>query len=302
MKRKRRALSASGGGTQITELYGGMEVLLYHPDRSDRWVPDVLIGTSAGAILVFLYLMGLFLKRKPQVLSFTAAGFFGVQPVNSRGVPTLSAIVRQLCGKKGLGTMEGLEDKLKQYVTKERFTKYVNAYGAPDCYVSMVNLLTGEIVRPNLKYCLYEDAIKYVVASATIPAYTQGFSLNYAGEDMYLVDGGVLEHNGGAWLAEKYRPVQHYSLYSRAEAIVPRDKAKKLKTTLDDLERTIDLQSKGISVGNAEKELVMWEKYNVAGTQVFFPEDLPSVYTTDQELLTNLYEEGKKVMASTLHL
>lgn len=93
-------LGISGGGTKIGGLYGAASVLM----REKNYLPDVISGISAGAILSVPLAMGLFDELEKLLLHFSLKDFFSLPPIKDNGkIRTANAIVRILNGDPYFG-------------------------------------------------------------------------------------------------------------------------------------------------------------------------------------------------------
>ena len=74
-------MGISGGGTKIAGLFGIAESIIY--DRG--YIPDVISGISAGAILALPLALGKRQEIKDQVLNLEMDDFFSTSPIKKNG-------------------------------------------------------------------------------------------------------------------------------------------------------------------------------------------------------------------------
>jgi predicted acylesterase/phospholipase RssA len=279
----KKALAISGGSTKIGFLSGAAIELM----KTHNY--DIITGISAGSIISLLLAIEEFEVLQEAVYNCTQDDFFDVKPLNDKGAITTSSIFRVLTGKHSLG--------------KFTLTKLLKRYYSPEMHERLQN--TGKIVKVGavnmnliqIEYCditrvEYETALKWVVASSSIPLATEAIKIG----DYYYYDGGVLEHVGGMEALEsgaEYLDV----IYSRSEKLEPvaKDIAWKPKNIFSVVMRTLDVMATNISLEN-ESEIDLYCKYKkVPLTNYFAPFTLTEdLYKMDTDLSKAWFELGRK--------
>lgn len=152
-------ISLSGGGARGFAHIGVLKAL----EEYDIF-PEVIAGTSAGAIIGALYAAG---KSPDEMLEF-------VQDSN------ILRIFRVALPNKGLASLDYLRERLIEAIPEDDF-----AVLEKDLYVAVTNLMTGKLEIKN-EGPLHE----VVMASSAIPLVFKPIKIN---EHLY-VDGGVLNN------------------------------------------------------------------------------------------------------------
>ncbi len=280
-----KILNISGGGTKIGGLFGVAEALM-----NIRKVQfDVISGVSAGAILAVPLAIGKFQQVRELVLDYSMHDFFKNAPVTEDGKIKASAIFRIVRGCLGLGDQSKLKETLSKIVTRRDFSKYVNGSEFPVCWLGVVDLYTGEKEYYNCKELLYEEYLEIVLASSSIPVFSD--PVRFRGK--LLVDGGVRDHIGSVEMLEKYKKATDvYSIFSRPMDYKAIDIAWKPKNLLSILARTIDIMNIEISKSDeSETDLICLER-GINHNKYYLPRIMKSVYDVDPERLYAIYEAG----------
>jgi predicted acylesterase/phospholipase RssA len=131
---------------------------------------DIIVGTSAGALIAPLVAIGRIDKAESIIDSITPERIFNVNPFNEKGyIKPLHAIKRITLGKRTIGENENLPKLLKEVYTEDDHSKLKK--GKAQVYVTVCNInradYPGEIVCLNENS--YESAINYMWASASVP-------------------------------------------------------------------------------------------------------------------------------------
>jgi len=285
-----KLLNLSGGGTKIGAIFGAAETLIL--DKGFK--PDVISGISAGAILTVPIALGKFDELREIVTNFNLSTFFSSPPVNKKRKLRLSAILN-IFRKTYLGKQDNLVKELSKLVTEEEFNQYkIGNYAA--CIIGTVDLGTGKKYKYNCKELLYEEYLKLVLASASIPVFTPyvGFKLPYINQDeLFLVDGGVRNHILSSDVLLMYPRISEcVSIYSRAKDYKI-NKTYSPKNIVDVLNRTLDIMNIQISKGDEALEKAICREIQAELYQIFIPSTMQGVYDTDKVRLSASYLSGK---------
>jgi predicted acylesterase/phospholipase RssA len=182
----------SGGGDYIAFTVGRFQAL-----RKDY---DVVIGTSAGALIAPLVALGKYDKIEEAITNITPNKIFNVNPFNKKGnIRYLHAIYRIATLHRTIGENENLPKLIKTFYTEEDHRALL-AKGK-EVYVTVCNTnkadYPSEIVK--ISECSYDEAVNYMWASASVPAVC---SLVKIGDYEYS-DGGVTQNVPLEFLEEK---------------------------------------------------------------------------------------------------
>jgi len=159
MENKIVGIALGGGGSRGFAHIGVLKAL-----EEEGIKPDIISGTSAGAIVGCLVADGKF----PEEI-MTIMGEIELTDVAKIGLP-----------KKGFASLDNLRKKLKRNLKANKFSELEKPL-----YVGLSNLLTGEI-----NYISTGDLTKAVQGSASIPIIFSPVEIN---EQVY-VDGGLLDN------------------------------------------------------------------------------------------------------------
>ena len=286
MRTYKKALGISGGGFAIPGLAGAAEQVL-----SSGYKPDIISGISSGSILTFI-LVGS--KNPIGVIKANAIGFnsdvaFEHPPMNEKGKITLRAIWTGLRNNY-LASQDNLEETLKSFVSENEWFDYIYNPDSPDAIVIAVDYYTGARRKYNLRYETYDNAIKIVRASSTIPVFADPV---YFRDDM-LYDGGVRNHIPTEWVLENYEDIEEtVSIFSR-----PADFAKiKAEDDLDGLVsvllRTLQIMEYEISKSNERMADLICETRGIKSSNIYLPSLLKDAYDINHQAQMELYNAGK---------
>lgn len=159
MKKGKTALVLSGGGVRGFAHLGVLKAL----NEFDIH-PDLLSGTSAGAIAAVLY----------------ADGHTPDEAINFFKSKELLRYIQIVIPRTGLVKMTGMVKLLKKYVRAHTF----EALQKP-VYIAASNLNSGQV-----EYFSSGELFKPLIASASIPVFFSPVKIN----NNYYVDGGVLDN------------------------------------------------------------------------------------------------------------
>ena len=296
-------LGISGGGTKIGGLYGAASVLM----REKNYLPDVISGISAGAILSVPLAMGLFDELEKLLLHFSLKDFFSLPPIKDNGkIRTANAIVRILNGDPYLGEQNNLEKTLGALITKEKFKAYQSNDKYPACVIGSVDFYTASRLYVNLKEVEYPLFLKLVNASASIPVFTSGIQLDESVTDfegnkthgkMWLFDGGVRDHIGTARvLNSNVFPISEtVSIFSRPEDYRLKPNTFHGRNLLEVLNRYVEINNIEISKEDEfDAGVIAKQKGIKAWPNIYLPGIMEDVYDVDPVRLREIMEAGKK--------
>lgn len=303
-------LGISGGGTKIAGLFGVAESIIY--ERG--YVPDIISGISAGAILALPLALGKREEIKQQVLNISLNDFFEVSPIRKNGkIKTFNAIWKLIRGKHYLGDQKNLEKTLAKTVSRAEFEAYKKDDSKAICIVGSVDFYTGARLYINLKTASYENFLKFVNASASIPIFTPGIAMDgpvydFEGKTvdfpkLLLFDGGVRDHSptNKILASEKseFQVTETTSIFSRPddirEIISPKNFAP--KNLLSILERYVEISNAEISKNDEDQEKNTIQRKGIIDHGTFYlPRIMQGIFDVDNTRLRQLYEAAKKLV------
>lgn len=303
-------LGISGGGTKIAGLFGVAESIIY--DRG--YVPDIISGISAGAILALPLALGKREDIRQQVLNISLDDFFEVSPIKKNGkIKTLNAVWQLIRGKHYLGDQKNLEKTLAKTVSRAEFEAYKTDKTKAICVVGSVDFYTGARLYVNLKTVSYENFLKFVNASASIPIFTPGIAMDspvydFEGETvafpkLLLFDGGVRDHSPTNKIISSDKPgfqvTETTSIFSRPDDIREIISPKNFAPTnlLSILERYVEISNAEISKNDEAQEKDTIQRKGIVDHGIFYlPRIMQGVYDVDKTRLRELYEAAKKLV------
>lgn len=277
----------SGGSTK------GIGHIAATEEIKKRYIPDIIAVNSISAILSIP--IALYYKNNPTPLQQCKEVFFNLSPndIWSRQPKGMSALWRFI--RKGyLGEMGNLEKHLRRIVTPQVYRDYLKG-DYPDIYIATVNEDLEKKKYYSVKGLGYEDYIKVVMASASIPIYTPAIKH----EGYNLVDGGVMDHSPTAYVLGKYKDKVKLciSCYTR-EAEPPPYKTQEIKNFLQRffnkaiyrVEKTISILLREVSLNDESTERDLCKHYSSVFVPIYFPHVLEDWYDTNINLLKRLYQ------------
>lgn len=208
-----KGLSLSGGSTKIAGIAGAaIEICKRH-----NYKPDYITGISAGAILAVPLALGLYDDIRYITQNLTLSDVFSIKPVTKKGKVSFRGIMRLIRGKESLGEQCNLTETIKKVVTKDLFDKYKRGDFAK-VYIGATDMSTGIMKYYNIKSMSYNEYLKVVNASASIPFFTESVKIqNFGRQPYHLMDGGLRDSIGSHWLMRNKNIKEHISVYSRPE-------------------------------------------------------------------------------------
>lgn len=296
---KKVAIFLSGASTKIGMLAGAVITLVLNYNVKVK----VYVGTSSGALLSLIFAIGLFKKAKEKVLNFTLKDIFKESPNSLWGL--LKGLNRLFYGYYHLFDQSQLLITLKELISIEEFNNWKKDPNKPEAYIGVYNVETRAKEYINVKELDYEEALKVVLASASIPLAAEPVKIN----DNHYLDGGVRDHIGGAWyVREKHHEIREcISVFSRPEVFVQNEKAepfkilpptklpsvKNLKRALSMLLELYDVMLNEISKNDEIETDMLCEKYKIKHTKIFAPHKLSTgTYETSLKMNKENYDYG----------
>lgn len=292
MGKKLKHIGFSGAGFAVSGIAGAGYHLL-----KKGFKPDVVSGVSSGAILTFLICAS---KKPVDDLKFHSIGFksshvFTHPPFNKKGKITIRSIWNAIT-KNYLSKQDKLDDLLRSIISEKDWVDYVNNDTTPEGVIMSVDLLSGSRIILKLKELSYEEVIKNVVASASIPVFVN--PVEY--KDYILVDGGVRNHILTEWILDNYNIGESISIFSRPEDFKKPINKEKIKSTYGVLERTIEIMQFEISKSDQQLAELKAQQKNVNYKTIYIENILDNVYEEDKykqiELFFKGVDEAKKIM------
>lgn len=290
------ALCISGGATKIVGQFGVAEQIF------QKLRPAYIAGTSAGAILTLVlptidWSMDCDCKSssvRMKLLNLKSKDFWQVNPINSHGGFSAGALIRAVAGYSSFGDMSKLKEFLSKFITEETFiNKIVKNKAYKGLFVGSVCYNTGHRAYINLKDCSYDEALNWVVASSSIPVYTEPYKYN----DYFYYDGGVRDHTPGPWLLEERGKEINklVSIFSRPKDYNVINQHWEPSNVYKVLERTLEIMQIEISKSDEREEIFLSKQLGVELDQLFIPTVLEGLFDTNKERLVKLYKEGVKI-------
>lgn len=278
-----KVLNISGGATRASGLLAASRVVL-----DTVGTPDIISGVSAGAILALPLAIGV---KRGELDDLTQTiridQIFKSPPIKPDGSFTLSGYVNLLSKKGGLSSMTPLYDRLKSIITKEIYSRYQESNTFPDVIISYVDLRYNVPVYKNVKTMLYEEYLDSVIASSSIPFFSQPI-------DGTCVDGGIYNHISSRFVLLNYTVSHCYSIYSRPERYDFKEWNPDGKTPISTLNRVLEMMLARISALDEEFERDYCTRNQIELKQIFLPSVLNSLYDTDPDKLKLLYQLSEK--------
>jgi len=305
-----RHLGISGGGTKIAGLFGVAESIIY--ERG--YVPEIISGISAGAILALPLALGKRETIKKQVLNISMDDFFEVSPIKENGkIKIFNALWKVLTGKHYLGDQKNLEKTLAKTVSRAEFEAYKTDDTKAICIVGSVDFYTGARLYVNLKTVSYENFLKFVNASASIPIFTPGIAMpspvfDFEGETvefpkLLLYDGGVRDHSPTNKILSstksEFQVTETASIFSRPDEIrdILNPKNFMPRNLLSILERFTEITNAEVSKNDEYQEKSTISKKGIVDHGTFYlPRIMHGVYDVDKTRLKALYEAAKNLV------
>lgn len=183
----------SGASVKINFLAGVSLNLIQHHGL----IFNGYVGISSGAILSLPFAMGLFEPVKQKLENMQVSDFMRYDPESLQG--KFHALLNVLDGNIHLFDQSKLEITLKEFIDKNDFDDWRKSTNTPEAYVGAVCVETGEKRYVNLKQCEYKTAIKWIMASASLPFFTEHIEI----DGCNWHDGGTRDHIGTSHFMEQ---------------------------------------------------------------------------------------------------
>jgi predicted acylesterase/phospholipase RssA len=284
-------LGLSGGGTKIHGLFAAAKEVM----KNHGYYPDYYTGISAGAILAIPLALRLYDEIEAITSTLTLKTFFSKSPVNKKNKISIWAVLRATLGALGitktnsLGEMGNLEPLLRKVITPERFKEYQESKETFISYVGYIDAKTAGRRYVNLKEVDYETAIKSIIASSSIPVFTEPVHI---GGDIGI-DGGVRDHIGTGWILDQIKIDKTISIYSRPESLEGYlDPIWKDKNFLGILMRTMDILLMEVSKSDEKIEDEICSNKKIGQKKIFLPKIMDGFYDVAPEKMELLYQAG----------
>lgn len=247
-------------------------------------------GVSAGAIIAPFAALGNVSEHKELFTNIKPADFWRCSPTNKKGKISLRAILRFIQGKP-LGDFSNLEWMLRKHFPFEDFD-LLNRLGRI-CYNESVNMKTGSIELGNSVLDTWPIFIRRIVASASIPVFTEAFP---------RADGGLRNHLPVKSMENHFHDINRlFVLWARPEdlsGVLNSDY--KPKNQVEQLERTLAIMNFEISKNDRERVRAWCKKGGVKLHEFFQPVVMNGVYDTDPGNQKRLFEACYQQVISRL--
>lgn len=206
MKQEKAALFMSGAAMKISFMAGAAINLI-----RKGTVFNTFVGISSGSILSFSLAVGKITETEDFMLKYTQKDVFKERPNSIKGM--IMSFYRLITGKSYILDQSKLEETIKSVISQRDFDLWKDNPKSPDCYVGVVDMKNGEIKYFDLKNYTYDQSVKLVLASSSIPFFTKPVEMF----NKVLVDGGNRDHIGSSNFLTDYNSKYDriYSIFSR---------------------------------------------------------------------------------------
>jgi len=293
-------LNLPGGSTKALQIAIAAIIVM----SEYGYKPDIITGTSAGAIIALALYLGKFDEIIEQGKNVELDSMFEVSPTDGKGNLSWAAYRRMLWGllpfvneSYSLG-IQNTRHYFTNNISEEEFYKYRFNIDSPDILILVVDPTTKDYLWYNLKDLTYEEAIEIVEMSAHIPIMTEAVKA----KDHYGVDGGIAAHNP-EWLFYKDFNTLYPNLnINSSVAIYPREfdfpleeSDKWKKNVLNNIDNTILMQNKFLSLAGQSSAYWYCKANNIKHLQLFCPQilDMDARYDVDDQQLEKAIEMTK---------
>lgn len=281
-----RHLGISGGSTKISGLAGAIETLILEK----QYVPDIISGISAGAIIALPIALGLWEDLIRVTTSFTLDTIFSKKPLDENGGITLSGVRRILSGRESIGEHYNLVEVLKELISPELFEEYTTNDKYPPVWIGAVDFATYETQFFNIKNVSFIDYLKIVLGSSAIPVYTPSSKL----DGMFLFDGGTVFHIATPWILTNVPGItESVSVYARPEKYENLDIDWEPTSMFSVAKRYVEMNLVNASRMNETLEDLLCEKMSIKHFKIFLPIRLDNMYDVNKQQIINMYNIGK---------
>lgn len=263
--------------------------------------PEYLDGCSGGAIVQLFMAIKKFDKDVIDTfLNVKADDVFDVQPMNNKDKLTIKAKIRALLGKPSLGKQNNLLELIKKNFTPEDYVELKQTGKKVFCTVYNLNTRFSESVNICRHSMDYETAMKFVLASASIPLAVEPVRI---GRSWYY-DGGVVEHNGGKNLAKRKHIKKLVTVWSRPD-ILGQIKKTRMSNFHENWQpggikknglRVLDGITFNTSLEDEGTIDALCDANNIEQEKIFPTHQLmDQLYKFDKDLQRLMYQHGKEV-------
>lgn len=280
--------SYSGGATKIPFLAGaGIGIR----EKNPHYSPDIIVGISSGAATALMLALGKEEELRDIVLHLQLSTFFSHSPVNKEGKLTISSPIRGLL-TGSLGRMDNLKKLIEETISEKEFNMYKYDEFKPSVLIGITTLNRSNDFRlVDLKSVSYDDMINIIVASASIPIYTNPIKI----QNELFYDGGLMYHNAGRLLLENLgnKITSYISVYSRPEEDNTIDEKFNGTSMTRTLSKVIEQLQMVISYNDAVVEQKLQKLHSIKlFEQVYSEKIMKGLYDVNSERLLQLYELG----------
>ena len=269
-------LSISGGATDIVTLAGCAISIL-----EKGFEPNSFSGVSAGAILSLPLALRKYTEIENLVKNFSLDTIFDKKPIGKKGGVSIQAISRVAMGAKSFGTYGNLRKTLMSVVSKDDFNKLEH-----DVFVGVTNFTNGKSEVHNLMNYSYEDAISFIIASASIPLFSEPVKIQ--GSEYF--DGGIRDHCIANKLLDQYGDI------NELVTIYVRDPLNEFVCSdiLALAERTIQIRSSEISLSDQTIEKLICTERGIKYQTFNLTGQMKSFFDTDKDRILAGWRHGRE--------
>jgi predicted acylesterase/phospholipase RssA len=276
--------NGSGGATKGIGIFHATKVAI-----ESGYKPTLYSGISVSALMCLPLALGKIEELELLFDTFTIDNIFDKNPLNKKGKPSFNSVLNIFKGKLGLATMNPLEKILRALVSEKEFIHFKYDHSSPECIIMTVDVKSGKRVFVDYKHCSYDEYIKFTLASASIPVFSEPVLLG----DMVLFDGGLRDHSIGAWILENYEVDEMLTIWARPRNYKLANTSEwNPKNVFSILERSLDIQLIETSKNDEGNERRLATTNRVRYRTGFLPSILESIYDTDRGRLEKLKNAG----------
>lgn len=193
-------INISGGAIKLIALISCFKRIIESGIK-----PKHISGVSSGAIICFCYVCGALDEAYEMAKNSSDRRIifsWWNDPVGKISGYSSRAILKLLTGKNYIGIMDNLEKNIRKICSVHSFESYTSDPLSPNCYILSINEKTRKKVLVNIKHMDYEEAISYVIGSSSIAPIIKAREVKFAGQSIYLNDGGHRDHSAGSYILE----------------------------------------------------------------------------------------------------
>lgn len=268
-------LNISGGGTKGAGLAScGISVIEKYGQ------PHIYSGVSSGAIIAIPLLCGKYKEIENIFKNLKIKDFFDYN-IKSPYRIGLALSKYFLYGDKftGISSMNIVKKTIKSIVSEDEFHHLIVDSNIK-VFVTVVSIVNGERRHIEISKLDYDEALDWIVASGSIPI----FSKPYHG---HWMDGGLRDHISGQFMIDCFsKQINHVvSIYSR-----PKDLYRSVTEKGNLFANLSSISLFEISKNDEENEIRFCKERGLTYEAYFLPKMLHSVYDTDHERLSKLFD------------